>query len=304
MRPYAFPSDSGDEAESYREAAQRGDAEGAKLKEMSDTIQRMQREYNNLLAADKAKQDKLDALQKQYDDLATADKLNRDKLEAYRVVDQAAAELAREGWTEKETKLRERVAASMAPEVARRRADLQRRLSQMDAEREDLPEVSGISEPVKQAQEANAERARERLRERFGSEMAVPPGALKLSHQQPIEGSAEAGTQADKREINRQTAEQGVAQDHSEAVESFREAAEQGNADAQFKLAVMYDKGQGVAQDCTEAANWFRKAAEQGNADAQFNLGLMYKAGQGVRQSHHQAIKWLRRAAETRQSKR
>ena len=33
----------------------------------------------------------------------------------------------------------------------------------------------------------------------------------------------------------------------------------------------------GVTQDSKEAVKWFRQAADQGNADAQCSLGLMYK---------------------------
>ncbi|MDL1959246.1 MAG: hypothetical protein LWX01_06035 [Deltaproteobacteria bacterium] len=40
-----------------------------------------------------------------------------------------------------------------------------------------------------------------------------------------------------------------------------------------------------VQQDYAEAVKWFRKAAEQGYADAQFFLGLMYAQGEGVLQS-------------------
>ena len=67
----------------------------------------------------------------------------------------------------------------------------------------------------------------------------------------------------------------------------FREtlqSAEQGVAEAQFNLGVMYYDGQGVRQDYAEAFRWFRQAAEQGNADAQYNLGSMYHIGHGVRQ--------------------
>jgi TPR repeat protein len=59
----------------------------------------------------------------------------------------------------------------------------------------------------------------------------------------------------------------------------LRKAAEQGNADAQFDLGVMYDNGQGVPQDDKEAVVWLRKVAEQGPADAQYRLGLMYLIG-------------------------
>ncbi len=35
------------------------------------------------------------------------------------------------------------------------------------------------------------------------------------------------------------------------------------------------------------------KAAEQGDAEAQYNLGLMYATGIGVREDHVKAYKWL-----------
>ena len=59
-------------------------------------------------------------------------------------------------------------------------------------------------------------------------------------------------------------------------------AAEQGNADAQYNLGVMYDNGRGVPQDDKTAVKWYRLAAEQGDASAQSNLGVMYGTGQGV----------------------
>ena len=46
-----------------------------------------------------------------------------------------------------------------------------------------------------------------------------------------------------------------------------------------------------------DAAAWYRKAAEQGDANAQFNLGLMYAKGQGVPQDYAAAHKWLNLAA-------
>ena len=62
------------------------------------------------------------------------------------------------------------------------------------------------------------------------------------------------------------------------------QAAEQGNATAQYNLGVMYTNGQeGVRQDYAQAVHWYRKAAEQGDVDAQVNLGWLYDNGQGVR---------------------
>jgi uncharacterized protein len=91
---------------------------------------------------------------------------------------------------------------------------------------------------------------------------------------------------------------EGVTQDDAEAVKWFRKAAEQGVANAQYNLALRYDKGKGVTQDYAEAAKWFRKAAKQGNASAQSNLGVMYFNGEGVTQDVAEALKWYRKAAE------
>jgi len=62
-----------------------------------------------------------------------------------------------------------------------------------------------------------------------------------------------------------------------EAVTWFRKAAEQGLADAQFNLALMYWKGYGLPQDYIKAVAWYQKAARQGFTNAQYNLGVMYE---------------------------
>ena len=90
----------------------------------------------------------------------------------------------------------------------------------------------------------------------------------------------------------------GVKQDHTEAVEWYRKAADQGFAHAQFNLGIMYSNGQGVKEDHNEAVEWYRKAAVQGHADAQCNLGIMYDKGRGVKQDDKEAIAWCRKAAE------
>jgi len=56
----------------------------------------------------------------------------------------------------------------------------------------------------------------------------------------------------------------------------LRQEAEQGHAEAQFNLGLMYIDGQGVPQDYTQAAQWYRKAAEQGDATAQGMLRARY----------------------------
>jgi TPR repeat protein len=91
---------------------------------------------------------------------------------------------------------------------------------------------------------------------------------------------------------------EGVPEDDKEAVRWYRMAAEQGDAYAQTNLGLMYDRGEGVPEDDKEAVRWFRKAAEQGDANAQINLGLMYDKGEGVPEDDKEAVRWFRKAAE------
>jgi len=58
------------------------------------------------------------------------------------------------------------------------------------------------------------------------------------------------------------------AGDYATALNTFRPLAEQGEAQAQFKLGVMYHQGLEVEQDYEEAVRWYRKATDQGLARA------------------------------------
>ena len=73
--------------------------------------------------------------------------------------------------------------------------------------------------------------------------------------------------------------------------------AEQGNAWAQYNLALMYSIGEGITQDYKQAVYWYKQAAEQGNAWAHNNLGYMYLEGIGVLQDCKQAVYWYKKAA-------
>ena len=101
-------------------------------------------------------------------------------------------------------------------------------------------------------------------------------------------------------------------------IEWVRRAAEQGFAEAQFVLGLMYDSGMGVPEeeaerdfrfgllvfglsvprDAAEAVRWFRMAAEQGHIEAQFRLGRMYDFGMSVPEDNAEAVRWYRMAAE------
>ena len=54
-------------------------------------------------------------------------------------------------------------------------------------------------------------------------------------------------------------------------ITTIRQQAEEGNAEAQNKLAECYYTGENVIQDYKEAAKWWEKAAEQGHAKSQYN---------------------------------
>ena len=75
-----------------------------------------------------------------------------------------------------------------------------------------------------------------------------------------------------------------------------RKAAEQGDADSQCSLGVLYHFGAGVQLDYAEAARWYRKAEAQGLAKAQLKLGNMYCQGQGVRPDLRCAAEWWSKA--------
>ena len=57
----------------------------------------------------------------------------------------------------------------------------------------------------------------------------------------------------------------------------YRLAAEQGNADAQTALGLMYDNGTGVIQDNAYAHMWFNINVSSGNKDAVKNRDLLAK---------------------------
>ena len=75
--------------------------------------------------------------------------------------------------------------------------------------------------------------------------------------------------------------------------EKYRLAAEQGDAEAQFNLGVMYANGDGVPKDEAEAVRWYRLAADQGLAGAQGDLGIMYANGRGVLKDSVLAHMWF-----------
>jgi uncharacterized protein len=115
--------------------------------------------------------------------------------------------------------------------------------------------------------------------------------ALRFWHPLAEQGDADAQFHLGVMYDNRQ----GELRSDAEAIKWYRKAAERDDGVAQFNLGVMYAKGEGVSPNRAEA--WYRLAADHGLAGAQFNLGMMYVEGQGVPQDYVQAHMWLHLAA-------
>ena len=122
----------------------------------------------------------------------------------------------------------------------------------------------------------------------------------------------------------------GCKQNVSAGIDLIAELAEQGHAQAQFKLGRYYETGEGLPQDVEKAMEWYTKAAEQGYAKAQHNwgrllvlshnyeeavrwftmaadqglapaqsaLGRLHEQGKGVPQNYEKAVEWLTKAAK------
>lgn len=81
-----------------------------------------------------------------------------------------------------------------------------------------------------------------------------------------------------------------IEQSYEKAREWYKKAAEQGNSDAQFKLANIYEEGQGVQQSFEKAVEWYEKAAILGNAEAQLKMGIMYEQGLGIEKNYVKSV--------------
>ena len=77
----------------------------------------------------------------------------------------------------------------------------------------------------------------------------------------------------------------------------YRLAAEQGKANAQYNLGVIYANNYGGLGNDNEAVYWYELAAKQGYVEAQYNLGHMYTR-RGVLQDYVKAYMWWDICAE------
>ncbi|EGV51177.1 Sel1 domain protein repeat-containing protein [endosymbiont of Riftia pachyptila (vent Ph05)] len=80
------------------------------------------------------------------------------------------------------------------------------------------------------------------------------------------------------------------------AYKNMKAAADAGHGMSQHGLGFMYLEGECVEKNEEKAVFWFRKAAEQGLAGSQATLGMLYKEGRGVEKNPEEARRWYKLA--------
>ena len=86
--------------------------------------------------------------------------------------------------------------------------------------------------------------------------------------------------------------------DYATAFRIWKPLADNGNAEAQFNLAILYERGLGVRRDMSEAFELCHLAAAQGLPQAEVELGRMYARGWGTAQRFGEALQWFEKAAD------
>lgn len=83
----------------------------------------------------------------------------------------------------------------------------------------------------------------------------------------------------------------------AQALQACNQAAEGGDADAQYELGEYYYHGRDGEPDRAQALHWYEKASLQGHALSQHRLGSMFFRGEGVQANNVQAYIVLKMAA-------
>ena len=76
-----------------------------------------------------------------------------------------------------------------------------------------------------------------------------------------------------------------------------QQLANEGDAEANNALALMYEKGKGIGQDAMKAFRHYERSANLGNVSGQFNLGRLYDQGVNGSKNAYEAVNWLKKAA-------
>ena len=88
------------------------------------------------------------------------------------------------------------------------------------------------------------------------------------------------------------------SREFSKSMRLLNPFAEQGDAEAQYRVAIMQQNGLGIVKNEVRGREMMQGAAEQGHALAQHGLGFMYLEGECIEQDGEKAIEWFSKAAE------
>jgi hypothetical protein len=141
---------------------------------------------------------------------------------------------------------------------------------------------------------------------------ATPPAGAAKTPRSPVAGSRAAAKQAMEDAANGGNAKaeyalalgyknggDDLAADPAKALDWMTKAANQGLAVAQRTLGSWYEQGDGVAKDLAKARAWYERSAQNGDVQAMHNLGFFYAEGEGgLTKNAAQAEKWFKSAAE------
>lgn len=89
-----------------------------------------------------------------------------------------------------------------------------------------------------------------------------------------------------------------TAGNYEKALRLWLPLAEKDDADAQYNLGILYQKGLGVEKNPKTAFIWYKRASANGHTDAMYNLGIMYNKGRVVYRSPKDATRWWEKSAK------
>lgn len=77
----------------------------------------------------------------------------------------------------------------------------------------------------------------------------------------------------------------------------LNELSLQGDARAQYYVAMIYNRGKVIEKDLAKSQHWLAVSANNGNVKAQFVLARSYEQGRGRSVDRKQALYWYKQAA-------
>lgn len=94
----------------------------------------------------------------------------------------------------------------------------------------------------------------------------------------------------------------GVPENEKRSYDLLLRSATQGHVNAMLQLANVLTFGQQIpnmiADPDQEAAKWYFQAASAGNAEAQYSLGVLFQTGKGVMRDEKESLYWMQQAAK------